>query len=845
MKYYLSFLFVFLLIAAIAMPVFSATSKAVGPLSKVVDVPGSIKGVVRATTGQAGGQTTLVPNARLSLRNVNLASFLVTTVTDDAGSFVFENLPAGKYRLTAEATGMPPVTREIDVASGSTLVVEINLTLGVSESVTVKNEEGLLSTAETTTSNIVRAETLKAQPFREDDFQSALPLTPGVVRDSNNKSYVKGSRAGQSNYSVNGVDVTDPISGESAFEIPLEAVSNIQVEEDPYSAEYGHFTGGVTNLQSKGGGEKFKVSVARLFPTLHNFFSTKIDSFRPRVTFSGPVIKDRLYFLQSFEYRFRRDYVPNLLAPRNRTDTERFSSFTQFDYRVNKSNQLKLNVALFPQKIRFVGLNTFNPVPTTPNTKQRGYLISGSEQAVFKNTSFLNSAVSYKTADLDVYAQGSQPLTIVSDINRGNYFADTRRQTGRIQWIETYYFSPFEGAGNHSVKAGFEFDRTNISSLFRYNTIFLRRLDNTLAQRIDFTLPARSNFSYSEVGLFLQDRWTIDPRLTIDLGVRYDRDGVNRANNVAPRISFLLTPMKDHRTVIRGGIGLFYDRALPIGAYFGGSPVTGPSAFPERLVTNFAANGTTVVDGPRTYLNQVSGKIESPRSIRWSLHLDRGITKELTLRFGYLQRQTTHDLIVQPVVFGPNTGGHLLSSTGRSRYAEFQILASYVHEKYGNWNVSYTFSNTRGDLNTADTTLGDFPSLAVRPNEFSRLPFDAPHRFLAYGQFDLPYDIRVAPLFEYRTGFPFSAVNDRLEFVGPRNRAGRFPDYYSLDLQISKGFPITFRKKQYRLRPGAALFDVTRHFNPRDVQNNVNNPNFGKFYNSLGFGVKAKFDIEF
>ncbi len=835
-----------LLLAFVLIASFSATGPKAATLvtgSKTnYDVPGSIKGVVKANNGQPGGQTTLVANATISLRNSKLSTFLVTTVTDDSGSFTFENVPVGKYQLTAESSGIPSVTRELTVTTGVTLVVEINLTLTVAESVTVKYEEGLLSTSETTTSNIVRVETLKTQPFREDDFQSALPLTPGVIKDANNKSYVKGSRAGQSNYTVNGSDVTDPVSGEAAFEVPLEAISSIQVEEDPYSAEFGRFTGGVTNLQTKGGGEKFKVSFARLFPTLHNFFSTRIDSFRPRVTFNGPIIKDRLYFLQSFEYRYRRDYAPKLITPLNYTATERFSSFTQLDLRVNKGNQLKFNFALFPQKIRFVGLNTFNPAAVTPNTKQRGYLVSVSEQSVFRNTSFLNSAVSYKTADTDVFGQGTLPFTVSSTINSGNYFAESHRRTSRFQVMETYFVSPFEAAGNHSLRIGVSFDRTNISNAFRYNNIFLRRLDNTLAQRIEFTAPTSSRASYNEIGAFIQDRWVISPKLTIDLGLRFDRDGVNGSNNPAPRFSFLWSPAKDHRTIIRGGIGVFYDQVLPVAINFGGSP--GTSVYPERRVTNFAANGITVLDGPRTFFNQIAGELESPRSFRWSIHLDREITKALTLRFGYLQRTTKNDVIIQPLITGPTTGTNVLSTTGRSRYIEFQMLANYVNEKYGNLNVSYTWSRSRSDLNMADTTLGEFPSIAVRPNEFARPAFDAPHRILAYGQFELPFDIRVAPLFEYRTGFPFSAVNDRLEFVGLRNGAGRFPDYLSLDLQISKGFPIKFRGKSYRLRPGVALFNVTNHFNPRDLQNNIGNPNYGNFYNSLGFGVKAKFDIE-
>lgn len=823
------------------------TNRFTNPSYKISYVPGSLKGIVRAATSGANRQSSLVPNARLTLANTEINEFVLRTRSDQTGSFIFENVPAGKYKLTVEADTLPTATRDIIITPGATLVVEVDLAIEVSESVTVRPEEGLLSTSETTTSNIVRAETLKSQPFRDDEYQSALPLTPGIIQDAQGNDYIKGTRSGQSNYTVNGADVTDPITGEPIFEIPLEAVANIKVEENPYSAEYGHFTGGVTNLQSKGGGDKFDVSVARLFPTLHNFFSTKIDSFRPRVTFSGPVIKNRLYFLQSFEYRFRREYVPNLPEPFDNTAVERFSAFTQFDLTINKNNQLKFNFAIYPEKIRFFGLNTFNPAPVTPNVKQRGYLVSLSEQMVFKNTSFLTSAVSYYTSDFDVFGQGTDPLTIVSDVNRGNYFADIRNKSKRLQWQETYYFAPFEFRGRHSLKTGFEYDNTDTSSAYRFNTIFLRRLDNTLAQRIDFTSPERSDFGYNEFGFFFQDRWVANPKLTLEAGIRYDYDGVSKDSNLAPRFSFLYTPFQSKRTVIRGGVGIFYDRTLPIAGYFDNNAAIftpGATGVPERFVTNYSADGVTVIGGPRFFDNQIAGDINSPRSVRWSLHLDQGITKDLTFRVGYLERRTRDELIVEPFIFGANAGANILSSSGRSRYRELQFLAAYNHGEYGRWNVSYTFSKAVGDLNTADQIIGNFPSFVIRPNEFSLQPFDAPHRVLAYGQFELPWQIRIAPLFEYRTGFPFSAVNDRLEFIGERNRSGRFPDYLSLDLQITKGFRLPFLDK-YLIRAGAALFNVTNHFNPRDVQNNINNPNYGEFYNSLGFGVKAKFDVEF
>jgi hypothetical protein len=110
------------------------------------------------------------------------------------------------------------------------------------------------------------------------------------------------------------------------------------------------------------------------------------------------------------------------------------------------------------------------------------------------------------------------------------------------------------------------------------------------------------------------------------------------------------------------------------------------------------------------------------------------------------------------------------------------------------------------------------------------------------------YDITISPLVEIRSGFPFSFVNERLDFVGPRNRAGRFPTFLSLAVQVTKGFAIPkfFPKFEgRRARIGLAVLNTTNHFNPSDVQNNIASPRLGQFFNSLGASVRGKFEIDF
>src|SRR5258708_18355680 len=182
---------------------------------------GSIKGTVSATTSDASARPTLLPGARLTLVNRDLPDKPLKLVTDETGSFVFSDLPAATYKLSIDADGFPGVTKEIILAPGATVNVEILLTATVSASVTVRDDEGLLSTGETTTTNVIRAKTLSDMPLRAENYQSALLLTPGVVRDTSGGDHLKGARTGQSAYTVNGVDVTDPVSGNLTFDIAL------------------------------------------------------------------------------------------------------------------------------------------------------------------------------------------------------------------------------------------------------------------------------------------------------------------------------------------------------------------------------------------------------------------------------------------------------------------------------------------------------------------------------------------------------------------------------------------------------------------------------------------------
>ncbi len=111
-----------------------------------------------------------------------------------------------------------------------------------------------------------------------------------------------------------------------------------------------------------------------------------------------------------------------------------------------------------------------------------------------------------------------------------------------------------------------------------------------------------------------------------------------------------------------------------------------------------------------------------------------------------------------------------------------------------------------------------------------------PHRLLAWGIWTLPKDIEIGPGFEWRSGFPYTVLDAQYVPVGERNRGGRFPNFFSFDVRVTKGVTIKGRK----IRVGVQAFNLGSHFNPRDVVANLGSPRFGEFLNSVDMGISLR-----
>jgi hypothetical protein len=351
-------------------------------------------------------------------------------------------------------------------------------------------------------------------------------------------------------------------------------------------------------------------------------------------------------------------------------------------------------------------------------------------------------------------------------------------------------------------------------------------------ERISFTSPTSFQVSQNEAAWFAGDQWAIVPGFTLNLGVRFDHDTITDSTHAAPRGGFLLALTRDGKTLLKGGVGLFYDRVPLLAAGF--------PHLPDRTVSILSQNGQAT--SSVSYENQILGGLRNPRSTSWSLELDRQILPALSLRLAYEQRNTSNDLIVSPLSQG-TTGVLALSNRGGDSYREFQAAGRY---KVGQLllNASYVRSRAFGNLNDLNQFFGNLAQPVVQPDERGRLPFDAPNRFLLWGSIPAPWKLTIVPVYDLHTGFPYSVENELREYVGPRN-VDRFPRFSSFDLQVTRRIYLPFHGKRIPARVGGGAFNLFNHFNPRDVQNNLASARFGEFFNSSWREYRGKFVLEF
>ncbi len=790
---------------------------------------------------------TVWPNAKITLKNLSTNEEL-STVSNDLGQYYFVGILSGECELTVNLAGFETFTQRITLDSDKPNQLDLQLTPERhTDSVTVTaSSNGVDTTSSTSSSPTLTTSVLKSVVRLNSDFQDALPLLPSVVRGPDGLIHVKGGQANQTSALVNNASIADPVTGQPALRLPAAAVESMRVLSNPFSAEYGGFSSGVIEVNTRGGTDEWKFLFEDPIPRLRwiDYSPHGIESATPHLTFAGPIIRDKLFVFQSLYFGYDLTRVPSLPNPNNVRVDERGNSHTQIDWDLTANHHLTSMLTVDPQNTSYANIDTFDPQPVTADSHSRGFFASATERWILPNGGYFSSLFSVKRLNTEVFPADSVPgeMTLFPEQNSGSFFNSQGRHTWLYQWSQNLHLRPLAFHGRHLLTIGYSFARSTYQGFFADLPINVLRQDATLSSRIDYVEPslpsaaARNDFTF-----FVQDSWQIHPRLILDFGVRLDHDSLSSDSlNVAPRVGFVYAPTGDNRTAIRGGVGLFYGR-IPINvAIF-------PN-LPAQTITQFAADGATVVSGPTTFAHVIAtgnGALTVPYGLGATFQFDRELRRNLLFRFGAELRNGFHEVFLNPTSSTGNVAELGLYNSGRQNYREILVMLRWQPLENTTMIASYVRSRAWGDLNDYNQFFGNISYPLVRANQYGPLPHDAPNRVLFWGIIQLPRKFQFVPILDVHSGFPYSNVGTNWDYVGQRNEAGRFPTFIGLDAKIQYPFDFKFHGHRIQFLGGLKVSNLLNHFQPRDVQQYLGSPNYGTFYNSVGRLWRIDGDFDF
>ena len=356
-----------------------------------------------------------------------------------------------------------------------------------------------------------------------------------------------------------------------------------------------------------------------------------------------------------------------------------------------------------------------------------------------------------------------------------------------------------------------------MSSTLGHETIQIQDDVHRLTRQIQFDrLDGPLETDDIGVGTGFRDLWDVTPRLQLDLDLRFD--WTRRAAGVAPspRIAVRYALDDENRTTIKTSVGRFVGLA-PLGAL-------AFSQFPRRTDSSFDPVTGAMLS---TVTYQPSARtLDLPRADGVALELEHRIRPGLEAQAAVRFRNGSH---LPTVSVSPASGLALLASTGESRYRELQVSLRQTWSEDAQLFISYVHARSRGDLNDFGTLFTNLDTALLEPNSTVTAVTDVPDRLRAWATVSLPRSIVVSPSVDWRTGFPYSLQDQYRHYVGEPN-SERFPAYFAVDLTTFKTFDLFGRKMDL----GLQVFNLTNHFNPRDVISVVQSSRFGELTNNPG-----------
>lgn len=279
----------------------------------------------------------VVPNTRIAAENVGTAVVL-TTVTNEAGIYLFPSVQPGVYRLTAEAQGFRRhIFNDVTVEVGARININFSLQVAAAgETVDVTAQADSLFTGTATVGGVITGRRVQELPLPDRNALGLVLTQPGLVGDN-----FAGARTGAVNVTIDGINVMDQNvnSGVNSLIVPnVDSVEEVRVVTSPVDAEFGRGSGQV-QIATRSGSKDFHGSVYEFHRNTalnaNNWFNNLRGDPRDSLIshnfggrLGGPITRERTFF--HFNYDGLRDRTAESVTATTYTQTARQGIFRFF-----------------------------------------------------------------------------------------------------------------------------------------------------------------------------------------------------------------------------------------------------------------------------------------------------------------------------------------------------------------------------------------------------------------------------------------------------------------------------------------------------------------------------------
>jgi hypothetical protein len=846
------------------------------------------------TTGGLSGKVTdiqgaALPGVTVEVRSPSLQG-VRTDVTGSDGTYHFALLPPGSYEVRYTLQGFGAAQRSnVRISLGKEATVDVRLSAAsLTEELTVTAAAPLIDTSSTTVGTNLDQRAIDSLPTARD-YASIVQVSPGVSSDANpsnaNQSTISvyGSSGAENAFYIDGVNTTNMEYGFQGKELNFEFVQEIDVKTGGYEAEYGRATGGIISVITKSGGNALTGDLFTYYDAddsqadAEDVVSTagRTVGFTREdygVDVGGYLWRDKLWYFIAYDSVSHS--IDNALPEPQAgvvvgSKSSRDLGSAKLTYNV-AANQSLVFTFLQDPRIDTGAINdashSLNGEPSTYLGRQdlggRDYAlrydgtVSGrwvfsaqgarhqESNSVGPATS-AGDAVQYREIDNNGFQRGGFGLIQKKDFDRTHYGASAMRLFG-----------------GHEIKAGLEYERDKAEVTKRMSggqqvEVYVNTVTpaKPLFRHFYWTTPEATvgNAPLSELNAapehkvttaYLQDRWSLNDRLVLSYGVRWDRQQIvdsagvvqiDLKDDYAPRFGFVFDPSGTHQAKVFGSYGRFYEeipmdlvirsysyeRQPRIINYDPVSHIPDPNAEADLGLESAILGGLITPADPdlkNQYLNE------------YILGYEREVGPQLALGVKGIYRN--YGRVVEDFLCADD-GTYCIGNPGEGLMKEvftldysttfpapkakrtfkgvqldatkrfsnrWQAIASYLYSKLdGNFDGEYApFTNVGADPNIS--AAYDYYDFFTNGSDLTKITNRGPlsndrrHQFKVSGTYDTPFRLVLGAAAYWRSGTPltrygYSDAYGRYEFfLDNRGSEGRTPSNYDLDVHL--GYPI-------------------------------------------------------